>query len=153
MTTQYMEAFSEVDAILNIMPKDLFGKIPLSFRNIISNQKSKTYAPNISPKIPIEKQELKKETRAILSTIYRSYLVDGEEKEKLKLEDFQELKKIEKELREKYNTDNLFKNKKMKIETIEEINELPATYFETKWYNKIINTFKNLILRLTKGKK
>lgn len=146
MNKQYMETFAEVDVILRLMPKELLDKIPLSFRNLISNKKSVDYIVNIKKDIPIEKQELKKETKAILSLIYRSYLVSPEEKEKLKLEDMQALKKFEEEKREKYNPDNIFQKNSENVVLENEISQLPIDYSQLKWYqklyNKIIKIFK-----------
>lgn len=139
MNVQYMEAFAEIDVIFKLMPKELLDRIPLSFRNLISNKKLVNYKMNIKTDIPIEKQELKKETKAILSLIYRTYIVSPEEKEKLKLEDTQELKRIEKEIREKYNPDNIFKKKNANIVLENEISQLPINYSNLKWYQRLYN--------------
>lgn len=139
MNVQYMEAFAEIDVIFKLMPKELLDRIPLSFRNLISNKKLVNDKMNIKTDIPIEKQELKKETKAILSLIYRTYIVSPEEKEKLKLEDTQELKRIEKEIREKYNPDNIFKKKNANIVLENEISQLPINYSNLKWYQRLYN--------------
>ena len=75
----YMDAFSEVDAILNIMPSNLFNKIPLKFRQMISEYKNNSYNPRIEE--PVENFELKDESKIILSLIYRDFLCSDEEKE------------------------------------------------------------------------
>lgn len=146
MNVQYMEAFAEIDVIFKLMPKELLDRIPLSFRNLISNKKLVNDKMNIKTDIPIEKQELKKETKAILSLIYRTYLVSPEEKEKLKLEDMQELKRVEKEIKEKYNPDNIFKKNNTNVVLENEISQLPTNYSNLKWYqrlyNKILKLFK-----------
>lgn len=102
MTIAYQNALAEVDAILKFMLEDLLNKIPNSFLNLIEQKKSKSYIVNLDLELPLEKQKLLKETRTILSLIYRSYLCNSEQSRKLKIED-------SKELNEKYSYENLFK--------------------------------------------
>lgn len=115
MKEEYREAFSEVEQIINLMPSDLANKIPLGFKKIIQSEKSKTYIPNVTE--PIEKSTLKTETTVVLAVIYRDFLCTKEEREKLIARDANKLAEFESELREKYNPNNLFKNKKVQQET------------------------------------
>lgn len=112
----YREAFSEVDAIFELMPQNLLNKIPEKIKQIIKEEKAKEYKPIIIE--PIENLNLKEETLIILSLIYRDFLCDEQEKMQLQLRDTQKLKEAEEMLREKYNPDNLFK--KNKIENVKE---------------------------------
>lgn len=69
-------------------------------------------------------------------------------KKEIKLKDSQKLLEYEKELREKYNTDNLFKNKKNKDVEYEFKDETSMMIVqEEKWYKKIFNIIKNLFKR------
>ena len=111
MTIEYQNALAEVEAILKLMPKDMLNKIPNSFLNFINQKKSKTYFPNLDMELSLNEQKLLKETRAILSLIYRSYLCNSEEKRKLKIDDSIELAKEQIELNKKYSYENLFKKK------------------------------------------
>lgn len=110
MKEEYREAFSEVEQILNLMPTNLSNKIPIKFKRIIINEKSKTYQPKISE--PIEKCNLKEETIIILALIYRDFICSENEREALIERDSNKLLEYEKELRKKYNPDDIFKNKK-----------------------------------------
>jgi hypothetical protein len=92
------------------MPTSLSNKIPFGFKQIVSTEKSKTYYPKISE--PIEECTLKEETTIILAVIYRDFLCSKQEKEKLIERDSNNLQEFEKELRKKYNPDNIFKNRK-----------------------------------------
>ena len=60
MNREYEEAFAEVDEVIKLMPIDLSSKIPLRFRQVISDCKAKDY--KIEIKEPIEEQKLKNET-------------------------------------------------------------------------------------------
>lgn len=110
MKKEYEEAFAEVDEILQLMPIELAIKIPLQFKKIISENKSKTYSPKI--KEPLEEENLKYETKVILGLIYRDFLVDPEEREKLQAKDAEELRKIEQEMQKQYDVENIFQKRK-----------------------------------------
>lgn len=146
MKEVYREAFSEIDEIFKLMPISFINKIPIKFRDMIHNEKSKEYQPIIEE--PLENYTLKDETIIILSLIYRDFLCSKEEKEKLKMRDAQRMKEVEEELREKYNVDNLFKNKQkaQEDEQVQNNNSL-LVIEEEKWYKKIFNIIKKLFKR------
>lgn len=140
----YMDAFSEVDAILNIMPSNLYNKIPLKFRQMISEYKNNSYNPRIEE--PVENFELKDESKIILSLIYRDFLCSDEEKERLKARDAQKLQEEEEQLREKYNPDNIFNNRKTEnIETVAE--PVAMVEYKESFLTKFINKIKNIFRR------
>lgn len=145
MKEEYKEAFAEVEQILNLMPTNLSNKIPLGFKQIISSEKSKTYHPKISE--PIEECQLKDDTIIILAIIYRDFLCSKEKREKLIARDSNKLLEFENKLREKYNPDDIFKNK-VKIKNEEQTEEKRLTVIqEEKWYQKIFNIVKKLFKR------
>ena len=92
MDKVYEEAFWEVNEVLKLMPIDLISKIPTQFRQIISENKATNYKLEI--KEPLNQQNLKPETIAILGVIYRDFLASPEEREKLQEEDEDELKRM-----------------------------------------------------------
>ena len=108
-----MEAFTEVNEIFKLMPQELLEKIPTKFRQVIQEEMDKKYITDI--KEPIEECELKDETIIILGLIYRDFLCTPEERKILQEQDTKQLqdmqKKLEMEMKEKYNPDNIFKNR------------------------------------------
>ena len=92
MTIVYRNALAEVDTILKLMSEDLLHKIPSSFLNFIEQKKSKSYSTNLDLELSLNEKKLLRETRIILSLIYRSYLCSPEQKKKLELDDIIELK-------------------------------------------------------------
>ena len=146
-----MEAFTEVYEIFKLMPKDLLNKVPKKFYEMIEEEKSKEYSPNI--KEPLEQQKLKNETIIILGLIYRDFLCSTEEKKMLQEKDARELQEVQKaledEIRQKYNPDDIFKNRnnieEQKIQQEEENGLIIVR--EEKWYKKIFNIIKNLFKR------
>lgn len=141
MKEVYKEAFAEVNEIFKLMPEGLLNKIPSEFKQIIEGEKSTSYISQIHE--PIEECNLKEETIIILALIYRDFLCSKEEKEKLKLRDAKAVKDAEEELRERYNPDDVFKNRKS--ERVEqEYKENQLVVVEEKWYTKILNIIKNI---------
>ncbi len=126
MERVYEEAFYEVDEVLKLMPIDLRSKIPIQFRQVISENKAKNYKKDIHE--PLNEQELKKETVIILGLIYRDFLASPEEKEKLQKQDLDEIQKIEQEVQEQYE------------------NQL-IIYKERGIFNKILNFLKGIFKR------
>lgn len=138
-------SFSEVYDIILHMDKDLIEKIPKKFIKFIEQNKKNDYITNIDYTKSINEQELQTGTRIILSIIYRDYLCSDEKKKYLMQNDEEELKRIKKELHEKYNPDNLFKKRdyigEQKYEEIRMI-EYKEKNFIQKIISKIINIFK-----------
>lgn len=148
MKEEYKEAFSEVEQILNLMPTNLLDKIPLRFKQLISREKSKTYYPKVSE--PIEECTLKEETIVILAVIYRDFLCPRQEREKLVKRDSNKLLEFEKELKEKYNPDDIFKNRK-NSQTVFQNNNLEENaiieYKEKNFIQRLFEKIKHLFKR------
>lgn len=152
MKQEYMEAFTEVNEIIKLMPEELVNQIPSKFREMIQEERDRNYVPDI--KEPLENCKLKEETIIILGLMYRDFLCSPEERKKLQEKDAKELqevkKAIEEEARQKYNPEDLFKNKKNeeKVTYKEETEEKSMTIVqEEKWYQKIFNIIKNIFKR------
>ncbi len=147
MNNQYAEALTEVDMILRVMPKDITERIPLSFYNFISNNKSNTFQTHAIDDIFIQEDKLKNETKDILSLIYTAYLCDEAKRNELKQRDYIELQQYNTELNNKYSIENLFKKEKDHLD-----NNINANIEETsiiiidneKWYIKLFNKIKKL---------
>ena len=87
--------------------------------------------------------------KIILSLIYRDFLCSNEEKEILKIRDSVKLKEEEKQLREKYNPDDIVKNRNKIIPQKEQTSEETRIIVvqEEKWYQKIFNLIKGIFHR------
>ena len=146
MDRNYQEAFVEVEEILKIMPAELSKKIPMKFRKIIIENQAPDYKVIIQE--PLEQQKLKKETLVILGLIYRDFLCDEQERNELKLQDAQELEKIEKELQQKYDIQNVFdarKENRKKQEVSEDDYSTSLTlYEEPTFLKRLFNIIKEI---------
>ena len=144
MKREYEDAFVEVDEILKLMPIELLSKIPVQFRNVITENKATDYKADI--KEPIEEQKLKKETTIILGLIYRDFLASPEEKERLQLKDAEELRKVEEELQKQYDINEVFEKRKAQINKEENNTETTdlMLYEEPSFLKKIFSLIKGL---------
>lgn len=130
-----------------IYAKRLLNKIPTKFYEMIKEERDTNYIPNIKSH---QKTKIKNETIIILGLIYRDFLCFPEEKKKLQEKDARELQEVEKELeeqiREKYNPDDIFKNRNKIVSQEEQPSEETRMTIvqEEKWYQKIFNLIKGL---------
>ena len=145
MKQSTMEAYAEVDSILNLMDSKYVLEIPKQLREMFRNKKSNNYTKKIVANKPLQEQNLNSETLEILAVLNYNYWCKDENKKKELLNLYYENElKEEQELREKYNPDNLFKNKHTE-EIPEENNEVAMTIYEEKSiFSKIINFIKNI---------
>lgn len=151
MKQEYREAFTEVNVIIQLMPEELVNKVPSRFRVMLEEEKDKNYHPDI--KEPLEEQKLKEETIIILGLIYRDFLCSPEERKELQEKDAKELQEVqmamEEEMREKYNPDDIFKNRRKNNSEEQSHTENTSMIVvkEEKWYQKIFQIIKKLFKR------
>lgn len=151
MKQEYREAFTEVNVIVQLMPEELVDKIPSRFRVMLEEEKDKNYHPDI--KEPLEEQKLKEETIIILGLIYRDFLCSPEERKELQEKDAKELQEVqmamEKEMREKYNPNDILKNRRKNNSEEQSHTENTSMIVvkEEKWYQKIFQIIKKLFKR------
>lgn len=138
--------YSEVYALIQLAGKDYQDMLPDKVKKSIDIKRDKDYVPNYSIDIPLEKQNIQKDTLAILANIEYNYWCKTENEKK---EFIDELKQIdmnsEKELRELYNPDNIFKRNKTTNQTSNTEEVAMVEVKEQKWYKKIFDFFKKLL--------
>ena len=150
VSIEYSEAITETLDILKHTRKEDVDKISSRFMDYLVANASKTYKPELDHTKKIKDMKLKRKTKAILAIIYKKFWCNSE-----KQMEFNEILKEneikhQKELREKYNPDEIFKNKKEKIEEKENAQVEETSMIvpkEEKWYKKIFNLIKGLFKR------
>ena len=75
-------AYAEVDAILSHMDESYINQIPIKIRNTFKKFKSKTYTKDFNPNIPLEEQNLKRETITLLAILNYNYWCKDENRKK-----------------------------------------------------------------------
>ena len=76
------QAYAEIDAFIEILPDDIKRKIPKNMKEFFKNQKDKNYKKEIDINIPIEDQNLKEETLALIALLYIKYICEDEEEKR-----------------------------------------------------------------------
>ena len=150
VSIEYSEAITETLDILKHTRKEDVDKISSRFMDYLVANASKTYKPELDHTKKIKDMKLKRKTKAILAIIYKKFWCNSE-----KQMEFNEILKEneiknQKELREKYNPDDIFKNKKEEMQEKENRQAEETSMVvvqEQKWYQKIFNIIKGIFKR------
>jgi len=110
MNLETRQAYSEVNKFLELIEEYLSNKIPLGLRKYFRREMDNTYIPNINANIPINQQNLKRKTIAIIAGLNLRYWCK-DEKRKTQLSDtyLNNEKVHQQELRKKYDPNKVFK--------------------------------------------
>ena len=130
------QAYSEVYAIINLMSWNLITKIPEKILENIENKRDKEQIIEIDN---IEEYQPSEQANKLLAVLYKNYFATDEEKSVIQAKEKILYKKEQEELLEKYNPDDLFKNKETKNETID--NSVSMEEYKESFFAKIRNWF------------
>lgn len=145
-SVEYANAYSEVLEILKYIPLKDYNKIPESKIKIFKKNANKNYKFYFNPNETFEEQKVSIKAKAILGILFRDYWAIEFQREKINSKQNYERQKIEELKKEKYNSDNIFKNKKTQI-VIDDIknNELQLIEYKETFFNKLIKFIKHLL--------
>ena len=135
------EVYTDISIIIEMMPESLRNKLSPEFIYFININKDKDYVSNINPKVPLNKQTVRKETKEVMAIIYREYFCSAKEKEEL-LDRDEEILRSEEQNKIGFDPRNIF-IKKEEIVNDEEVNALTVKEDEG-YITKIINKIKKL---------
>ena len=150
MENNLLKAYAEVDKILSFMEIKYVEKVPQKMREMFKNEKLQGYEPNIDKNIPLEEQQLERKTLAILAMLNLNYWCENQEEKQELLRAYSDNdKKREEELREKYNPDNIFKNKNKEQDAEQETDKITSVveYKEKNLIKKLLDKIKRLFRR------
>lgn len=111
MLIDNMLAYAEIDEILNLLEDKYREKIPEKVRAFFKEEKMPDYTPTIDVNIPLIQQNLKRETIVLLAILNINYWCANEEEKQFFLNELAKNEEEKKKLEEKYNPDNLFKER------------------------------------------
>ena len=147
MMLDTMMAYSEVYEILNLLDKEYKEKVPDKVRTFFEEERLKDYKPEINTDTPLIDQNLKRETIVLLAILNLNYWCDTPEEKQEILDELANNEKEKQELLEKYNPDNLFKNKQNDV--IENENKINTQEVSLVEYKKQ-GIFKRILDKITK---
>ncbi|MBP3801922.1 MAG: hypothetical protein J6I85_07905 [Clostridia bacterium] len=143
VTQEYSEAAVEVLGILNTLEEKEFNKIPREIIEFLENNKSDTYDPDIDYFADVEDLNLKEKTKEIIAGIYLDYFCPESRKQAYSNIIEKNRNKYEEELKETYNSDNIFKKQNKEEVKTTEMLMVQEEGFLKKVMNKIKGIFKN----------
>lgn len=143
MNVRTQEIYSEVYSILILLGNSYISKLPKSLFEMIEDEKLDTYNPQYTEDKSLTEQNVKRESLSMIALFHLNYWCNSdEEKQQLKQLFKTNEEKHQAEIREKYNTDNLFKNKQSEIETVE--NSVAMIEYKESIFTKIKKWFKRI---------
>ena len=135
-----IQAFSEVKCILDFLPINYAEKLPKKLLNIIDSLYDEKFRIDINPNLELKNQNFTEDTKNIIAVLkYNYWCKNDEEKENLARMFKENEDKYQEDLREKYNPDNIFKNRKQEDT---EINNLPVVIKKENLFMRVVNFIK-----------
>ena len=150
VTKELSEAAVEFNCILENSSKTIIEKIPIKFLNFMKEIASKTYEFKYDKSKSLNEQNLKPETRGLIALVYQDYICNDDERKEYIQKSQLFTNKMEVLKREKYNPDNIFKNKNNYAESIEKIDSAEIAiveYKEKNFLQKLFDKIRNLFKR------
>lgn len=149
LSTVTRQSYSEVNGIINLLDKREREKIPVKLREYFEKEKDIKYIKEIDASIPLKEQGLKRETIAIMAMLNLNYICDDENERRILKEKYERNEVIyQKELSEKYNVNNIFKNENEVI--LEESKDIEEEQSLAIKKESFMNKFLNFIKRIFK---
>lgn len=111
-SVEYIQAYTEIKCLLRYFPIKYIKKLPVKLLEVIQNNSDEKYNINIDLNKNLKNQNISKKTKDILVVLNYNYWSDENKKTYLKNCFYENERNFQKELSAKYNTDNLFQNRK-----------------------------------------
>ena len=141
----YACAYKEVIEVLKYTKREDVNKIPKSRILLWRINMSKDYDFKIDTTKTLEEQNLSKEAKAIIANIFKKYWATDYQKERIEAKEKYDIEQMEKEKYQKYNPDDIFKNRKQNIQQ-EEVASKTVSMVEYRepLFKRILNKIKNI---------
>lgn len=141
----YACAYKEVIEVLKYTKREDVNKIPKSRILLWRINMNKDYDFKIDTTKALEEQNLSKEAKAIIANIFKKYWATDYQKERIEAKEKYDIEQMEKEKYQKYNPDDIFKNRKQNIQQ-EEVASKTVSMVEYRepLFKRILNKLKNI---------
>lgn len=143
MEENYHKAYKEVIEILKYVPQESVNKIPKTMLETFEKKMDKDYVFNVDINKSFEEQNLLEETKDIFAVIFRDYWSTPYQRERIKAKEKYDRQKIEEEKANKYNPNDIFKNKEKDNVVVN--NNLPVEIKKENFFKKLISFIKKII--------
>ena len=146
VTKELSEAAVEFNSILEYTSEDLKNKIPKKFLDFLQSIQSETYKFEYDKTKKLDEQKLKPKTRGLIALVYQDYICNETEKEEYIQKSQKIIQQIEENKREKYNPNDIFKDKKIDNDK-DTTNTVEIAEYKKSIIKKIINKIKNIFTK------
>lgn len=144
MNIETKEIYSEVYQVLNLLGNEYINKLPKSLFNMLEEKRNINYEPKYTEDLPLNKQNIKKETISIIALLHLNYWCENaSEKSELNQMFKNNEDRYQDELRKKYDPDNIFK-KHVQENIIK--NEVSLVEYKESIFKRLINKIKSLFI-------
>ncbi len=140
----YKMAYTQVLEILKRLPKEEVAKIPTEEIEFLKENCDKTYKYILSPNARLEECQISRKAYAIWVVYFKKYFATEIQKQKLDVILKNNQIAIEKEKREKYGVDNLFKENKLEQEENKKVEIVP---YKESFFKRVLNRIKKIFRR------
>lgn len=111
ITREDIQAYAEVDYIINHMNQKYIEKVPEKMLRFFSDLKDPMHLVKVDPYVPLQNQGLKRYTLEIIALLHLKYWCEDEERKKeLYGIMLRNQEKLEEQMRDKYSVEKLFDN-------------------------------------------
>ena len=111
ITLEDIQAYAEVDYIINHMNQKYREKVPPKMLAFFSELKDPNHVININPYVPLQNQGLKRYTLEIIALLHLKYWCEDEERKKeLYNIMLRNQEKLEEQMRDRYSVEKLIDN-------------------------------------------
>ncbi len=147
MDDNYPKAYKEVIEILKYVPEESIEKIPSAMIGMFQSKMDKNHKFKVDVNKSFEEQNLLEETKSIFANIFRDYWATPYQRERIKEKEKSDRALSEKEKREKYNSNEIFKKTNIdnKLSDEEVNNTLPIEIEKETLYKKLIRFLKKML--------
>lgn len=146
VTKELSEAAVEFNRILEYTSEDLKNKIPKKFLDFLQSIQSETYKFEYDKTKKLDEQKLKPKTRGLIALVYQDYICNDTEKEEYIQKSQKIIKQIEENKREKYNPNDIFKDKKIDNDK-DTTNTVEIVEYKESIIKRIIRKIKNIFTK------
>ena len=143
VTKELSEAAVEFNRILEYTSEELKNKIPKKFLDFLQSIQSKNYKFEYDKTKKLDEQKLKPKTRGLIALVYQDYICNDAEKEEYIQKSQKIIQQIEENKREKYNPNDIFKDKKIETDK-DTTNTVEIVEYKESIIKRIIRKIKNI---------
>lgn len=137
---EYIQANTEIKCLLKYFPINYIKKLPTKLLEMIYRNSDEKYDIDVDLKKDLKNQNISKKAKDMLAVLTYNYWSSENEKKDIIERLNENENNYQEKLREKYNPDNIFKNRENKVEAVE--NSVAMVEYKESIFTKIKNWFK-----------